>query len=72
MGKITLYFDTKEQMDAYFTEGVPSNVLAIVRNGGGVYTTSNNDSSSGNAPEQQGGEPITDEDRECIQNILEG
>jgi len=73
MSKMTMYFDTKEQMDAYFTQGVPSNVLAIVKDSGGLYTSSNN------SPEMDeefgpsmGGEPISDDDRELVDNTLYG
>lgn len=46
MAKITMYFSSVEEMNNYFTTGVPSTVLAIVKNGDNgvlMYTSSNND-----------------------------
>lgn len=66
-----MYFDTRADLERYFPDGVPSNVLAIVKETGGLYTSSNNESSGGSSQEQ-GGEPISDQDREYVEYTLEG
>lgn len=57
--KITQYFSTKAEMDAYFPNGVPSNVLAIVQpdaeTPAALYTSSNNSPVGGGSSEEQGG-----------------
>lgn len=40
--KHTMHFDTVADLERYFYDGVPSNVLAIVKYTGGLYTSSNN------------------------------
>lgn len=63
MGKNTMYFNSTEEMNNYFQDGVPSNVLAIVKGEEGksvLFTTSNNESTTGTM-EDQGGYNI-DED----------
>ena len=57
--KISKYFKTKAEMDAYFPNGVPSNVLVIVQPDAGtpatLYTSSNNSPVGGGISEEQGG-----------------
>lgn len=57
--KLTQYFSTKAEMDAYFPNGVPSNVLAIVQpdaeTPAALYTSSNNSPVGGGSSEEQGG-----------------
>lgn len=57
--KITQYFKTKDEMDAYYPNGVPSNVLAIVQpdasTPAALYTSSNNSPVGGGSSEEQGG-----------------
>lgn len=56
--KRCMYFSSTEEMNNYFTEGVPSNVLAIVQPAEGasavLYTSSNNQPMGGGTEEQGG------------------
>lgn len=57
--KLSQYFKTKAEMDAYYPNGVPSNVLAIVQpdasTRAALYTSSNNSPVGGGSSEEQGG-----------------
>lgn len=53
-----MYFSSTEEMNNYFKDGVPSNVLAIVQpteNTSAVLYTSSNNQSMGGGSEEQGG-----------------
>lgn len=52
--KLTKYFKTVQEMNNYYPNGVPSNVLAIVEEGNVLYTSSNNEVMGGPS-ESQGG-----------------
>ena len=53
------YFNTKEELERYYENGVPSTVLAIVQpdaeTAAVLYTSSNNSPVEGGSTEQQGG-----------------
>ncbi len=56
--KQTMYFSSTEEMNNYFKDGVPSNVLAIVQpteNTSAVLYTSSNNQPMGGGSEEQGG-----------------
>lgn len=56
--KTTMYFSSTEEMNNYFKDGVPSNVLAIVQpteNTSAVLYTSSNNQPMGGGSEEQGG-----------------
>lgn len=57
--KLSQYFKTKAEMDAYYPNGVPSNVLVIVQpdadTPAALYTSSNNSPVGGGSSEEQGG-----------------
>lgn len=53
------YFNTKEELERYYENGVPSTVLAVVQADASepavLYTSSNNSPVDGGSTEQQGG-----------------
>lgn len=58
MSKLTIYFNSVQEMNDYFQNGVPSNYLAIVKNNdenGAVLYTSSNNQVIGGPIEEQGG-----------------
>lgn len=58
--KRTQYFNTQAELEAYFPDGVPSTVLAIVKNGDNgvlMYTSSNNDEAITGTGTEFGGLP---------------
>ena len=53
-----MYFSSTQEMNDYFKDGVPSNVLAIVQpteNAPAVLYTSSNNKAMGSSTEEQGG-----------------
>ena len=61
MSKITQYFNSVEELNAYYKNGVPSTVLAVVKgeNGGSdiLYTSENNSPWNPGTNEEMGGWP---------------
>lgn len=57
-----MYFKTEEEMNQYFPNGVPSNVICIVGENEAIYTSSNNYISEG-VPVSQGGDIETPEQK---------
>jgi len=72
MAKIEQYFNSQAELEAYYPNGVPSTVLAIVKNennGVSLYTYDNNVIAGGG---EIGGETISKEDKELVTNITIG
>lgn len=70
-----MYFNSEAEMNEYFKDGIPSNVLAVVQpdesDKAVLFTTSNNTSASGTM-EDLGGYNIDEDDRNKIDYSYEG
>jgi len=72
--KRTMYFNTQQDVINYYgsLDNIPSLDLVIVKEDGGIYARSNNEPGNTGETISMGGEPISDEDKELVDNTLYG